>query len=166
MDSRLHNHRCFYKDTISRKITTQSWRDLSIHERDYPLLGANPAFHSLGVVLLLILILLLLFLSSLLIMILLLLLLLLFISGSRWLTILRWLKKMSTFSLQKPSIASAKYSLYQPNPSSELHLTELFGNNRRGQKCVSFSRPKEIALGKLGSLAFISRQSRRNKTLI
>lgn len=142
----LHKHWWFYQYTISRKIVIQSWRDISTYETDCPPPDTNPVFYSLREVLLLML------LSSL---------LLLFVFGSKWFTLLGWLKKMSTFSVQKAPMTCAKYSLCQPSPSSGLHLAKLSGTNRTGQKCASFFRPKEIALGRLGSLILFGSQSRR-----
>ena len=40
----VFTNQCFYRDTISRKTATQSWRVLSTHEIDYPPPDANPVF--------------------------------------------------------------------------------------------------------------------------
>ena len=50
---RLHKHWYFFRDTISRKTATQSWRVYSTHETDYSPPDVNPVFYGLGELLLL-----------------------------------------------------------------------------------------------------------------
>ena len=88
------------------------------------------------------------------------------ITGSKWFLLLGWLKKMNVFSLQKGPVACTKYILCQPTPAPGLNMAEVFGTNRRGQKCVSFSCPKQIALGRLDLLALVGSHSMRWKTLL